>query len=508
MKKSVSRFILLLVLCSVVVSLPKINTAEVEPKAIVVPDDYPTISSAIGNATDGDTVFVKKGTYEEETLVINKTISLIGENANNTKINLHPPLITTTIFTQTITYYASPIRIDANDVKLSGFTITSDGGWAWIPANRTQITGNIITIYLQVEGSHSTIAGNTFTQGVSCHGSYSKIFTNNLVGPRGIGVGSFSVVYGNNVTGTSNNLAGIAFGGEGTVIAHNTITNCSNGVATYGRKSINNKVYANRITNNTQGIVLTEGNNNTFYANYVAGNSWGASIGFDAPRGIINTLYHNNFVDNTHQVNINKTGMIGRHRADTLYHTGNFDNGKEGNYWSDYTGKDSNGDGIGDTPYIIDKNRQDRYPLMEPYVIPPIVIAEFPDITPPIISIVSPENKTYTVNHVSLNFTVSETTSWIGYSLDGQAIVTIAGNTTLSGLPGGSHSLVVYARDTAGYTGASETNYFSIAQKTEPEQSEPFPITWIVTATAIIAIGGVVILVYFRKIKKTTRKAE
>jgi len=48
-----------------------------------------------------------------------------------------------------------------------------------------------------------------------------------------------------------------------------------------------------------------------------------------------------------------------------------------------------------------------------------------PDTTPPTISIVSPENKTYSVNNVSLAFVVDDPTSWVGYSLDGQANVTI-----------------------------------------------------------------------------------
>ena len=60
-----------------------------------LPDDYPTITAAIGNATDGDTIFVRSGIYEEKTLEINKTVSLVGENANNTKIRLHPPYFPT-----------------------------------------------------------------------------------------------------------------------------------------------------------------------------------------------------------------------------------------------------------------------------------------------------------------------------------------------------------------------------------------------------------------------------
>jgi hypothetical protein len=41
-----------------------------------------------------------------------------------------------------------------------------------------------------------------------------------------------------------------------------------------------------------------------------------------------------------------------------------WDNGVEGNYWSDYHGADANRDGIGDTPYLIDETNKDNYPLM------------------------------------------------------------------------------------------------------------------------------------------------
>ena len=74
----------------------------------------------------------------------------------------------------------------------------------------------------------------------------------------------------------------------------------------------------------------------------------------------------------------------------------------------------------------------------------------------------SPENKTYGISGVALNFTVSEKTSWICYSLGGQANVTITGNTTLTGLPEGPHRLVIYAEDAAGNTGASKLFYFAI----------------------------------------------
>jgi len=75
------------------------------------------------------------------------------------------------------------------------------------------------------------------------------------------------------------------------------------------------------------------------------------------------------------------------------------------------------------------------------------------DTTPPTISILSPENMIYSTPNVSLILMVSEVADWISYSLDGQANVTITGNTTLTGLPNGLHFLEVYANDTCGNMG-------------------------------------------------------
>ena len=134
------------------------------------------------------------------------------------------------------------------------------------------------------------------------------------------------------------------------------------------------------------------------------------------------------------------------------------------------------------------------------------------DTTSPRISIRAPLDRTYNATDVPLNFIVREPVSWMGYSLDGQANVTITGNTTLSELSYGSHNLTVYANDIAGNTGYSKTIYFSIAQKKgpkqpEPEQSEPFP-TWIAATIVVIAIVGAALLVYFGKIRKKPGKAE
>jgi hypothetical protein len=80
--------------------------------------------------------------------------------------------------------------------------------------------------------------------------------------------------------------------------------------------------------------------------------------------------------------------------------------------------------------------------------------------------------------------------------LDGEATAEISGNTTLTGLSYGAHSLTVYATDASGNTGTSKTITFTIAE--EP----PFPTVLVATASGasatIIAIG---LLVYFKKHK-------
>jgi hypothetical protein len=118
------------------------------------------------------------------------------------------------------------------------------------------------------------------------------------------------------------------------------------------------------------------------------------------------------------------------------------------------------------------------------------------DGNPPIISNLSLENKTYNQNNLPLNFTTDEPTSWIGYCLDGKANVTIAGNTTLAGLADGSHNLTIYANDTAGNMGASETINFNVTQKTEP-----FPTTIVAASTVSVAVVGAGFIVYFKKRK-------
>lgn len=118
----------------------------------------------------------------------------------------------------------------------------------------------------------------------------------------------------------------------------------------------------------------------------------------------------------------------------------------------------------------------------------------------PKISILSPENRTYDENNVTLAFTVDKQVEWIGYSIDNQSQVTTTGNTTLLLLPEGQHNITVYAKDEYEYTGASETLQFNVDQ---PDSPAPFPTTIVAAAAgASIAAICVSLLIYFKKRKR------
>lgn len=59
-------------------------------RTLVVPDDYVTLTDAVGNATAGDTVLVRAGVYEEQSLKIDKALTIIGQDQNGTIINFYP----------------------------------------------------------------------------------------------------------------------------------------------------------------------------------------------------------------------------------------------------------------------------------------------------------------------------------------------------------------------------------------------------------------------------------
>jgi hypothetical protein len=112
---------------------------------------------------------------------------------------------------------------------------------------------------------------------------------------------------------------------------------------------------------------------------------------------------------------------------------------------------------------------------------------------PPRIRILSPKAMIYATSFVPLTFTVDKATSWVGYVLDGQANVTILGNTTLAIVQDGAHYVVVYANDTDGRMGASCTVGFSV-DTTPPDIKDvsQFPLKDNVSAEDDVQVNATV----------------
>jgi len=169
-------------------------------------------------------------------------------------------------------------------------------------------------------------------------------------------------------------------------INKNTITNTTHAIRL--QSSSKNTIIENNLTNSSSGIYFYDSSNNTLSENNIKNNLWGVNFDyFNSNNSVVRSLIenntygifvmespdniflHNTFLNNSKQV----TDLVIRTQTWLFDPSINiWDNGIEGNYWSNYNGTDSDGDGIGDTPYVIDENNQDNYPI----------IPEFPSWTP------------------------------------------------------------------------------------------------------------------------------
>jgi parallel beta-helix repeat protein len=160
-------------------------------------------------------------------------------------------------------------------------------------------------------------------------------------------------------------------------ITNNNATNDYEGITLYS--SSNNTVSDNAATaNGRYDIFLDNSSNNTVSGNNVTTSNVGIYLFLSNK----NDIYHNNFVGNSFQASVGSTSV--GNAWDNGYPSG-------GNFWSDYTGTDlysgayqnvTGSDGIGDTPYVIDANNTDNYPLMTPITIvpelaDPLILATF-----------------------------------------------------------------------------------------------------------------------------------
>jgi parallel beta-helix repeat protein len=156
----------------------------------------------------------------------------------------------------------------------------------------------------------------------------------------------------------SNNLVGVNLNDAyNNVITGNILIDNDNGVALQENSS-NNSIYQNSVSKNKIGVYIDSSSMNTIAQNNIINNPTGVFT----QKAYSNSIYHNNFINNTE--NWNDTALLPF--TFTSISVNLWDDAQEGNYWSDYTGTDQNSDAIGDTPYVLDQNNMDHYPLMNP----------------------------------------------------------------------------------------------------------------------------------------------
>ncbi len=340
-RKTLSGILLMLLIFSTSMLAFNIQPVKAESRTWIVDDDGPadfhTIQKAINAASDGDTVHIYNGTYLEH-IVVNMSISLIGEDRSATIIDGNG--------TGTV------MHVIANNTVISGFTIRKSGEkFDEEPA---------LWCGLMVGGYEMPVANTTITNnyvkknfiGVFLWFSINSTLVDNDIENNTWGVGLVNCIWNNIKHNTiSNNGVGIVmdFASQNDIDGNNITSNKPVGLII--DDSSLNKIHRNHIEGNEYGIDISESDNNKITDNTVRNSGLGISLAASTS----NIFYHNDFLNNTKQVD------------STSEYANVWDDGAEGNYWSNHNPPDEDKDKIGDTPYVIDENNTDRHPLIYPY---------------------------------------------------------------------------------------------------------------------------------------------
>jgi len=291
-----------------------------EKKSIIYvgfyPDsDYNKIQDAIDNSTDGNTIYVQNGTYNE-IITINKSIKLIGEGIKTIlDYNIKGEIGQIT-----------GITITSNNTTIKGFNITKTSGSAnvigiKIKSSNNQILNNKIHrlsegINLEKQTKNNTIKNNKIIN--NHYGIQTTDSDNNNITDNNITLSGLYGIY-------------LHQGSDNNIISNNSIIENDYGLRVKGSKY--NIITKNEIIKNQKGVYCCCG------AHY-------------------NTIYNNIFIENKEYNAEENKGLTNYWFEKNL---------KIGNYWDDYNWTDENIDGLPDLAYVIDdEGNIDAFPLMKP----------------------------------------------------------------------------------------------------------------------------------------------
>jgi hypothetical protein len=261
------------------------------------------------------------------------------------------------------TGFSYPITL----VGINNSLITNCKGAISINADSSIIIGN----------EFSRVGGTWQAAAMILSGSNNTVSQNSIKGMNCCGLilsGSYNQVEKNSISSSSNsrldNCAGISLGGNKNYVYENVITSEEFGLNIGGEYNVfcQNDLY---LQQSRCGIQLSGAIYNDILGNNIYGTS---EYAVSLVSSDFNNFVWNNFKDSTKVNEVHETHWMTFTNFSYYAEHNKWDNGKEGNYWSDYRGQDTDGNGIGKTPYAVYENFTDNYPLMQPYDINKIQI--------------------------------------------------------------------------------------------------------------------------------------
>ncbi|TFF89544.1 MAG: hypothetical protein EU548_07355 [Promethearchaeota archaeon] len=249
-------------------------------------------------------------------------------------------------------------------------------------------------------------------------------------------------------------------------IADNIIQNNENGIILY--LSNDNVIINNKIYNAKDDAIHIRSDNTWVSSNYIDGNKNGLkSLG-----GSYNTILNNTFINSSSKGIDLDTNSIGNELYKNIFKknninakddgsNNNWDNGSIGNYWDDYSGRDADDNGIGESPYlniIGNSSNNDTFPIWW---------------DPPLLEVNNPStNETFGNNIPSFQISVLEGISYSHWYIINGSKFYFTGNSgdinqnKWNVMEDGIYSLKFFANDSRGKIG--NTSLYIIKDTKDP----------------------------------------